>query len=98
MNAAPYSNRAERRRFATWSRLRFKRADKVAAMSRALAVMALRVLTDSDVGPFLAPGRLSRNDARRRLVAEVVRRYGKAEAHMIGAKLLSAKEAAAMSA
>lgn len=81
----PYSNRAERRKFATWSRLRFKRAGKVAEMSRRLAVRAL--------SPGFSPG-LSRNAARRRLLAETLRKYGKAEAFMIGPKLISAKDAA----
>lgn len=74
-------NRAERRAALARARLRVKRAISTWALSRRLALVA-------------KAGAMSRNEARRRLRAEVGRRYGAAELKWFGPKLVAAKDAA----
>ena len=78
-------NRHARRAAATRVRLVEKRGARVVLMSYRLAQEALY--------STLAP--LSRNAARRILLAEVTRRYGIHEAKLMSPRLVSAKDASA---
>ncbi len=66
----------------TRARLAGKRSEKVTELSFSLAAQALR------------KGGPSRNEARRRLVKEVTRRYGKLQATIMGPRLVSRVEGA----
>ena len=72
-------NRHARRAGLARARRSMKRSARAVALSAGLATEALK-------------GRISRNEARRRLKAEVVRMYGSLHARLIGARLLSVAE------
>jgi hypothetical protein len=71
--------RNSRRRGVAQAKRAIKRSARVAALSFGLATEALK-------------GRISRNEARRRLKAEVVRMYGRFHAGMIQPRLVSVRE------
>lgn len=73
----PHGNRQQRRADAAWRRLTLKRSVSVLRLAEGLAQASDRCL-------------ISRNEARRRLQAEVTRRYGKHHASIMQSLLRAA--------